>query len=102
MITDQSEILLVYSDPDLKTNNEVSVTQVSNETGTSQINVQVIALNNEYASFFRGHDTALFLDETIFLSKPLIYVNDYNEILSVRREKRLENNTECTQWSCEI
>ena len=46
MITEQSEILLIYSDPDLKTNNEVSVTQISNETGTSQIEVQILALNN--------------------------------------------------------
>ena len=102
MITEQSEILLVYSDPDITKSNEVSVTQVSIETGTSQIKVQIIALSNEYVSFFRGQEPALFVDETIFLSKPLIYVNDYNEILSVKREKRLKEDIDCTQWNCEI
>ena len=103
MITEQSEILLIYSDPDQKTDNKVSVTQISQETGTSQISVQVLALSNEYASFFRGNEPALFTDETIFLNKPMVYVKyDCNEILSVKREKRRDESIEYSQWICEI
>ena len=94
MITEQSEILLVYSDPDLKTNNEVSSIKISDERGTSQISVQIIALAYEYVNYFRGQEHALFIDETIFLNRPLIYVNDYNEILSVKRERKHDKSIE--------
>ena len=50
-----------------------------------QISVQTLALSNEYARFFKSHEPALLVDDTIYFNKPMIYVDDVNEILGVTR-----------------
>lgn len=62
--------------------------------------MQVIALANEYACFFRADDPAIFLDETIFLNRPMIKINDVNQILSVKREKGKDSDSH--EFVCEV
>ena len=103
LITEQCEILLIYADPEKKNDNKVSVTKLSDKAATPQILVQTLALSNEYARFFRDHEPALLVDDTIYFNKPMIYVNDVNEILSATRltqhnTKNANSQLDLNQW----
>ena len=67
LITEQNEILLLYSDPKKSNGNEASVSKFGGEAGTPEISLKILALNKDYSRFFEKHDPALFIDETIFL-----------------------------------
>ena len=67
LITEQNEILLLYSDPNQSTGNLAKVTKFGGIAGTSEISLNVLTLDKEYSRFFEKHDPALLSDETIFL-----------------------------------
>ena len=66
MITDNHEIMLIYSDP-AKTDSEISVMEFGKKDGTLPIKLQVLTVANEHAEFFSKPDPAIFIDEAIFL-----------------------------------
>ena len=66
VITDNHEIMLIYSDP-AKTDNEVSVMEFGKKEGALPIKLQVLTVADEHKEFFAKPDPAIFIDEAILL-----------------------------------